>query len=222
LKVLRAAKDAMAQLEQHEQALRESHRAKVQERDRTRDALASRADVHAHVDQLVDAETARWRDGHARGWVRTLSGYRETKVSGLASAAGERTREVRVRPRLPDIAAIPAVPGALTLHELCGLVPGVLKQSLHAMVDAEPDSIFGLPAAERADRLAELDREIADLETRHAALVDAARDVGIDLALLDTVRERREQEARAQEHARELTAARQAPAAPESQAWSVV
>jgi hypothetical protein len=208
-KLLKAAKDAAAKLHATEHTLRSQHGALSRERDRTWSALASREQVLDQAARLVEDAAARWRQEHAAGWVRQLSGTRDIRVDRIGTPQ-EREREVRVAPQLPTVQSGLHAPGVLTFDALCGLAPQVITNSLHAMIRSLPDERFGLPEDARAARLAELDAQIAGVEAEHTALVDAAIEAGIELRYLPAVAQRRQAEAQEREREQELAAQRAA------------
>jgi hypothetical protein len=194
IKVLKAAKDAAVKLTTAERDLRERHGALNEERRRVFHALRSRPDVLANVDRLVDAAHERFWFDRGPGWLTALSGHREIVVEGLGTDR-ERERVRTVAPTLPDVHGLVNAPGALRVEDLCGLIPDALKANLRAVINAMPEAQFGLPDEARPAKLAELDAAIAEVEARHAELVDGAAEVGLQLALLPAVAERRKAEA---------------------------
>lgn len=56
---------------------------------------------------------------------------------------------------------------ALRLHDLCALIPDVLKARFERVIRTRPAEAFGPRAPERAARLAELLREIAQVRDQH-------------------------------------------------------
>jgi hypothetical protein len=213
-KAIRALKDSALKVADTEPAIRERHSVLTSERSRTWSAPGSRDEVLANNVRLVDTTCAGWRQDHGAMVLRQLSGYRELRVQAVGTDR-EREFESVVRPCLPSFHGVLQAPGALTFRDLCGLAPAVVKDALSAMIAATPESAFGLPEAKRTARLAELDAEIADVERQHTELVDAAAEVGIHLPLLDTVRARREKDAKARaiEQARQAERAKQPMAA---------
>lgn len=207
IKVIRAAKEAAVKLTETEQTLRQRHEERVQVRYRTWSALSSRDQVIADASGLVDRTSSDWRELHGSGWVRRLAGYREIKVDAVGTWR-EREHEVAVRPQLPELHSVLQAPGALTLQDLCGLAPALVKESFTAMIHAVPDDRFGLAEPERAMKLAELDAEIAEIERQHTEIHDAAAEVGINLPLLKAVQDRRAEEQRKAERERERAAMR--------------
>jgi hypothetical protein len=209
IKAIRAAREAATKLAASEHDLRERHENLVDTRRRTFSASKSRADVIANAERLVDEEHAAWWQLHGASWARSLSGYHETRVDGLGTAH-ERERVRHVPPRLPSLEGTLQAPGTLTLRELCALAPQIVKASLTDGLTALPDDRFGITDADRTAKLAELDAAIVEVERRHTELVDAAAEVGIVLALLPTVKARREEQARHEERERLRAAERAA------------
>ena len=188
ISTIRAAQDAARQLTDTERQLRERHAALVRERGQVRYGNASEAECLANVDRLVDDRRAAIDDMRGELVRRALSGYLQPRTS-----LGGTARDQRIPPHLPTIGdAMNA--NALTFDDLCWLAADVVKDALKRVVRA--GTRFGLPPKERADRLATLEREIADVERQHTELVSAAGDVGITLQLLDTVRKQREEQQR--------------------------
>ena len=211
IKILRAAQDAAVKLTTIEQTLRDRHATLQTHRRHVFHALRSRAEILANEERLVDEAHARWWSDRGAACLAALSGRDELRVDGLGTER-ERERVRHVAPQLPTIESLVAAPGALTLTDLCGLLPDVVKGHLRAAIEAMPDERFGLSGQARTAKLAELDAEIADVERRHAELVDSAAEVGIALALLPAVQERRTEQARRTERERELATARAATA----------
>lgn len=189
LNALRAAKQAAATLVETEHSLRAQHTALQQERDAIDSAPRALEELLAEKDRLIDEATARWDDAHQRTTVSAINGSRE--YSGRVDG------EERWRTTAPELPRnrYESVPDTLSLADLCGLVPDLLKRRLEQVIRGSGVA-FGLPAAARHAKLAELDVAIAEIETQHTELVDSAAEVGIPLPLLDTVKARREQEAR--------------------------
>ncbi len=207
IKILRAAKEAAVKLTTLEQTLRERHATLQQQRHHLFNGLRSRAEIVVNATRIIDEAQARWWRDRGAACLAALSGRDELRVSGIGTEL-ERERVRHVAPQLPTIESLVAAPGALTLTDLCGLLPDVVKGNLRAAIEAIPDERFGLSGEARTAKLAELDAEIADVERRHAELCDAAAEVGIALPLLPTVQERRTEQARRQERERELATAR--------------
>lgn len=110
--------------------------------------------------------------------------------------------------RLPDLFSM----ASLTQRDMIGLFPELLKARGEAIIRSETYASPG-PLAERPARVAEIDREIVEIEERHTALVDLARslDPPVLIELLPAVRERREAAAvKAQREADALEARREA------------
>ena len=72
--------------------------------------------------------------------------------------------------------------------------PKLVNEHLEQAIRAAENQRFGLTAAEREKKLAEIDEELALIEEEHSGMVAAAAELGVQLALLDAVRERRETE----------------------------
>lgn len=111
---------------------------------------------------------------------------------------------MRLSPRLPRIGG-----EHVDFRFLCGAMPELMKSRLEVVIRTS-GAEFGLPAASRAEKVAEIDRQIASIETMHTQLVDAAAAVQIVLSCLPTVQARRDAEGRQQEIERERAAARAA------------
>lgn len=195
LKTLREAKAAAEKLSERERELREQHAALGKERRSVVAAYLPIEEVIANAGSLVDQAATSWMSKFGGSVVRALSGYRELRAPGDTS-------EREVKPHLPRIGD-----GNLTIVDLAGIAPALVKERLAEIIRATP-SKFGLSADARAARLAEIDARIADLEAAHSELVDAAAEFGISLPLLDAVRERREADARRAAREQELAADR--------------
>jgi len=188
LRSLQAAKDAARTLTETEDALRTRHAELTRERKKVAHAAPALPELLANVDALVDRARAKWREEMSSYAVRAIGGHTTFRGTGD-------TAEVRHAPELPSLGA----DGRLTLRDLAGLMPEMLKQSLSETLHARPPESFGLAAEERAVRLQELDVELADVERQHVELVDGAAGCGITLPLLPHVAERREREASAEQ-----------------------
>jgi hypothetical protein len=180
-KALRIARDATKKLLDEERTLRSRHAVLVRDRDRTWSALEPRAKIINNAEQLVDAAAARWWEHHSAAWVRSLSERREIRTDQFGVAS-----ERRHRP------SVPPLPGAdLSVEAICALSAPAVKSQIAAMLRAQPDSAFGPAVDERAPRLAELDREIAELERAHGEIVAGAAEFGIEIDELAPVKRRR-------------------------------
>ena len=204
LRSLQAAKDAALTLTDAETALRTRHADLSKERKRTASAAPALPELLASVDALVDRARDKWRDEMSAHVTRSIGGH--TTMRG-----GGDTAEVRHAAELPTVGA----DGRLTLRDLAGLAPDLLKRSLTATLQARPPESYGLPAEERAERLRELDAELVAIETQHTELVDGAADVGITLGLLPHVAERRDREAISEQQRRDVESQRKGLPAPQ-------
>jgi hypothetical protein len=214
LQTLAAAKRAAVALTEHEQDIAARHAERTRERERVHAALRPKAEVHANTDRIVDQRAAKWLEDHGVMVTRELSGYDEFALDGYGNM-----RARRRAPRLPHIAA-----DRLDFATLVALAPDVVKRRLHAVIDAQPPTSFGLGDADRAARLAELDAEIAELERLHCELVHAAAEVGITLPLLPTVAQRQAEAAedQARERARAARRGIEFPAQQEAATGGVI
>ncbi|MBX7185020.1 MAG: hypothetical protein K1Y01_07730 [Vicinamibacteria bacterium] len=193
LVTVRAALAAAKTITQAEDELRAQHGALLYERKSIRAAYASEDEVIANAHRLVDEHAEKWVGTHGTGIVRQLSGHEKHRGDGSS-------RQVRVVPSLPSFGDLQ---GALTFHDLCALLPEVMKKRISEVVHLS-GARFGLPEKERAAKLAEIDAAIAAVEEQHQAIVAGAADVGITLQQLDAVRERHEAAARQAALDREL------------------
>ena len=103
MQMIRDAEQAATRVAGAEGTLRQKHTALKSERQRTFAALASRAEVHAHAERLVDEECRQFHKDHGASWVRQLSGYREIRGVDVE-------REVRRAPRLPELHTLISTP----------------------------------------------------------------------------------------------------------------
>ena len=72
--------------------------------------------------------------------------------------------------------------GTVTLHALQGLIGPMIREALHAQAEAMAyPSEVGLPAAQRAERLDQLDREATDLQGRIDGLREELNAAGVRL-----------------------------------------
>jgi hypothetical protein len=189
LDILREAEAAADRLKDQETTFRARHSQLTAERSRVFNGLRSRREVVENTARLVDEQMGSWRALHGPAVLRALSGSEEEQWS---SSGPNRVRTVP--PRLPDIMQ-PTGHVGLTLADICGLFPDVVKSSLTSMVKAMPNEAFGLSTSERAARLTAIDREISDVEAAHTKLVEAMTARGLTgFSLLRTVVERREEE----------------------------
>ncbi|MGE3845195.1 MAG: hypothetical protein AB7I50_26850 [Vicinamibacterales bacterium] len=196
LKALRAAKQAAATLVETERTLRAQHTALLAEHRAIEAAPRALEELLADKDRLIDEATAKWDETHARMTVQAINGSREYQ-------GADRWRD--------EPPALPANryghPDTLGFVDLCGLVPDLLKRRLEQVIRTSGVA-FGLPAAARQAKLAELDLGIAELEAQHTDLVDSAAEVGVVLPLLEVVQARRESDARQRRREEELAAER--------------
>lgn len=182
LDAVQAAVAAAKTVRSAEAEIRTQHEALLKERKGIRSGYASEAEIVANLNRLVDQRAAEWaRDAGART-ARSLSGETEFR--------GHPLKEHPVPPNLPRWGDLH---GTLTFDDFIGLAPEVVKARLAAVVH-NSGARFGLPAAERAARLAEVENAIGEAEAQHEALVSGAAAVGIDLPALPAVAERRERE----------------------------
>ena len=190
LKAIRAGVAAAKQLTETEQTLRKRHGEFRKERQLVATADPAMVEVLRSMETLVDSTSKNWAESFARGIVRSVGGHEKQRASGD-------TRMIRARHELPRFGGSRL---QLTLEDLCGLVPQLVKERLAEIIRQSP-SRFGLAAEPRAAKLAELDKAISATVSSHTGLVDGAAEVGITLPLLEPVaRERkREQERQARE-----------------------
>lgn len=182
----------LGEIRAHERALRDKHAALTRERQTVESANRSREEVLAESDRIVDDLAAKWTDDHGGRLVSCVSGELRSLPSGTTGLR-------RARPELPSLR-----PGdALSLEDLAGLFPDLLKARLRAIIEAQPAKVFGLAAAAREQRVAELAAELAAVERDHELLVSTAVEAGLTLRHLDRTesRLRAEQEAAAREAA---------------------
>lgn len=196
LRAVQAAKAAAANIKATAKALEDRHRTLSKDLERIIHADRAQAEVVGEMERLVDQAGAAFPADFGRTFVRQLSGHTELRGPGDA-------RERVVRPRLPEL------PNGYLGHfnSLCALFPDLVKVRLREVI-AQSGANFGLPAAARAAKVGELEAQIAEVERLHSELVDGAAEVGITLALLPAVKQRREAEARQQAREAELAAER--------------
>lgn len=185
---VRAAKEAAAELFE----LEESTRTRCQDAVATRQSVWSAMDTREQIIEtamkLLSERESLWTANNADRWTRSFSGRMETRGRGTI---GDPEREERIRPRVPDFVAVFQSPGALGFDDLVGLAGPVVREAVTRLIQSVPEDRFGLPAAARIARLAELDAEILTLEAEHCAIVEAASQLGITFSLLPSVIERR-------------------------------
>jgi hypothetical protein len=187
LRSLQAAKAAAAQLGETETALRSRHRELTKERRNVAGAAPALPELLASVEALVDRARDKWREGSSGHVARSIGGHTTTRGGGDLT-------EVYVRPELPQFGP----EDRLTFAALAGLAPDLVKRSLAETLEARGPDAFGLPAAERRERLRELDAELQAVEAQHCELVDGASACGITLPLLEHVADARKRKADAE------------------------
>lgn len=143
---------ALGELRAAEQKLRTRYEALTKERKRTVATMENKSTIKARISAAVDQAGARWRKETAH-----------SIISGLSAHQGK--------------SALPAL-SELSLHALCALVPELVRESLAAVVDGH-DYVEGPPAEDRADILARIDAELAEVCEAHEALVAEAAILGI-------------------------------------------
>lgn len=183
------------------------HRELMKARRKLFGSPPSLEEVLKSMREVVDAMTSKWRNVHRRRIVRALGGH---WTSGLSNSG--RVRERFERPDLPQFAP----DRKLTIEDLAGLAPDLLKRSLEETICNNTHD-FGPPAEERRAQLAAMDAELDQLERDHARLVDEAGKRGIGLEHMPEERARRErkreiEEARAREEEAYQRARREAAA----------
>ena len=197
LKALKSAIEAGRKLRATEEALRAEDARLGREIKAIEHANASQEEVIDAMRRLVNQERARFLE-FGRGLVSSLTPHSE--------ARGRNDSTLRkVPPRLPNF----SLDGKATVDFVIGMLHKHVAESLEEVI-RECGANFGLPAAERAAKLAELTEQRTVVQRQHTELVDAAAEVGIVLALLPAVKERREAEALELERQRELEAQRAA------------
>lgn len=190
LKALRDATAAASQLTRCEGAMREQHSDLLRERKDVFFAVASKGEIFAEIERLVDERAAKLESTYAVNFARQLGGRRE------ATPGPREYRELK--PQLPSFGESGST---LSFFDLCGLAPDLMKARLREIVETPGAVQFGLEKTVRAARIAELDAAIAELEERHSDMVAEAARVGLKLDLLPSVAKRRETEATAAERA---------------------
>lgn len=163
------------------QSMEQRHRELMKARRKLFGSPPSLEEALASMREVVDDATAKWRDVHRRRVVRALGGHWTSDLSNLG-----RVRERFERPRLPEFAP----DRKLTIEDLAGLAPDLLKQSLEATIRAADG--FGPAAKERRAQLTVMDEELDQLERDHARLVDEAAKRGVTLEHMPDERARRE------------------------------
>lgn len=178
LAALREAKAATAKLRQSAADLAAKYAALVAERERVKRRLAPVEECIANVRRLVDEA----RDE----WVRKNKGRIARSLSGGMDFVGDSER--LVKPALPKF---DPPPYSLTLEDLCGIAPDLVKASLERAVRGS-GADHAASAGAREKRLAEIDAELRLLEEQHTSTVDGAAEVGLELDLLPHVRAARD------------------------------
>ena len=149
------------------------------------------------MESLVDSKSKDWAATFARHIVRHVGGHQRQGVA-------DTTRMYHAPPQLPRFGDGRI---GLTIEDLCGLDPQRVKDRLAGLI-RQSGARFGLPAKDRAAKVAALDKEIGETEVAHTELVDASAEVGITLPLLEPVATKREREQELQARAAELEEAR--------------
>jgi hypothetical protein len=189
LAALERATVAAGELAAAERELRSQHVTLTKERAAVISAHPSEAEILANMNKLVDNLAASFAREHGVGFVRALGGHRESRIGD-----GGRVVETAVAPGLPQWGPIGT---PLSFEDLVGIAPDLAKTRLREIIHSS-GARFGLPVAERAQRLAELDQAVQEAEAQHTALVEAAGKVGITLPLLEAAKTAREAEGRAE------------------------
>jgi hypothetical protein len=193
---IRAAKAAAKTLTDTAAAISAQHSELLAERKRVISAHASLDEVVANIHRLVNDKKVEWARSHGVAFVRDLGGHKRMPE-------GSRT-ERYVPPKLPHWGDLS---GTLKFEDICGFFPELVKTRLVEVVTAS-GARFGLPKEDRAAKLAELERSIADLEDQHEQIVKGAAEVGIILQHLEAVQQRIEAAERVAARDAELAAQR--------------
>ena len=179
-KAVAAAKAAVIKVNETDQDLRARHVTLTKERLAVATAPPPLAECVENSRHLVEQAAEKWANDYG--------GIITNAVAGGVQYSG--TKE---SPRLPALPTF-RISRTLELEDLCGLAPKLVKEHLEQAIRAAENQRFGLTAAEREKKLAEIDEELALIEEEHSGMVAAAAELGVQLALLDAVRERRETE----------------------------
>jgi hypothetical protein len=180
---LAGARGALDDLHAADKELRKMHEDLQAERARLCGARPPHAELIAAAEEQVDALAAAWAAANGLQLVVAVGGSIDVQPS----------REVR-GVISGNLLHAPALMGMLDVPTLAALVPAQLKAGLRRLIEAT-EYAEGPPMSERPRLIAELDEKIADVEREHSQLVDQARGLGIEIALLDDVRYRRAHEA---------------------------
>lgn len=148
----------------------------LREREDVANARAHRSDVK----RLFDEQFARWEQVYAK----SLQQHLEPVVRSLGSFAGpERaenaSRYLSVTSIQPGLSQSPT-PRSLDMA-LFALLGAQLKPAFYAAIDALDWTGEGLPMAERAAKLADIDRRLDALKREELELVQALAEAGLTL-----------------------------------------
>ncbi len=151
-----------------DRSLRERRDALKRERLSLEGANASKEEVLANVDRVVDQAAVAWSAKFAGSFVLSLSG--ELVFDG--------TKPRRLSPRLPNIGDRT---GAATFEDLVGMFPEQAKARIRKIVSEVKNVSFGPREADRVRRLAEIEAELESVSREITDVAHAAKAVGITL-----------------------------------------
>jgi len=198
---LQQARAAAASLSQHDRRLQSSLREAIANKDRILSAPAPVEETVQNMRAAVAREAAECTEKHGFSIARAFGGGLSLATNGVI--------ETR-RPQMPDINGDS---NRLSFSDLCGMLPDLMQDRLDGIIRAELRHVpCGPPLLERGPLLEAAEQEIRRIEDEHTALVDSAAslDPPIVIALLPTVRARRDSEAIQQRRSEEQRAARAA------------
>lgn len=203
---LRAAREAAGRIASTVSSLAARYAALTTEIYEVTSAPPSLAEVCAQISRLVDDAVVAFHEEQEITFLDTLAGRRAERGDGA-----------NVAPMLPRVYSINGL-DSLGFAQFAALMPEETKALLTKWAKASTTMRWGLPPEERATRLETLRAELATVRDQHTALVDAANAEGLNLPLLDEVRETRaaaaRDEARRQELERQRAILAQQAAAP--------
>jgi hypothetical protein len=178
LDVLAAARAAAETLKATATAQVRRHAELVKERAAVEDANLPQAEILSHATRLVDEVAQDFAKTYAPRFAWDLSGGKRV-IEGS-------TRYQDTKPHLPGNFG----QDGLTFRDLCGLAPSLVKARIAEIIRGSGET-YGLPAAARARRVAEIDAEIQALEAQHVELLDGATEHGFSVEEIPSVRDRR-------------------------------
>jgi len=178
----RAAEELKAQLG----ALDTEIDTRTAEVERLRGAYPTVDEFVAIGERIVDDKATRWAADHGLTFMRRLAGREHVHITGVAAPTPQ-----------PDLSY--DLPGLLPGDRECFFYRQREKASIREAIGALSALCGDLPAPKLAARLADAERELAELHATREQLVDAMNTSGIHVDHRPEVLRRRAEQARADE-----------------------